>query len=110
MTPPLFRYIQTCQHYQQQLEALGQQAEGLSLTARKAFKEIDKEIGEELRRARERGAQAETTVPSFVGMQIKNYMGGGQDREEVEPKQLKKLVDKSAKKLRSSVRAFLGEL
>ena len=53
---------------------------------KKPYKEIDRELLEEVKRVSERGRQEQLTYPSFIGMQLKRYMGIGQESKQANPK------------------------
>ena len=73
----MIRYIQMCESCQEQIESISQQIETLGLKIKKPYREIDRELLEEIKRASERGRMEQLVYPSFMGMQLKRYMGIG---------------------------------
>jgi len=67
-----------CDHCQEQIETITQQINSIGLSKGKNYKDIDRELFEEVKKASERGRLDQQAYPSFIGMQLKRYMGIGQ--------------------------------
>ena len=106
------RYVEMSRSCQEGVDGIMANIENWGLEVKKHFREIDRELVQEIKVASERGRGHQTIFPSFIGMQLKRHMklGVAGSKEETDPKQFRDMVKRSNKRLKESIRSFLSSL